>query len=466
MRILVCIASYGSRNDVYLAQLLQEYGRMPYDVDVVVVSNIEKPLPPGVELRVGTPTKNPWSLPFAHRAVFEERKDQYDLFIYSEDDTLITRSHVDAFMRAAAILKDDELAGFLRSEEGPDGTMYFSTIHRHYHWDPKSVVVRGGETFAFFTNEHGACYILTREQLRKAIASGGYSVPPHEGKYDMLVSAATDPYTQCGFRKLICISKLEEFTCKHLTNKYVGRTGLESDIVQVQIQALLDIGRGAKNAGEPTPVETLLPGTRWAKSYYEPRRDDLVGLIPSTASSALSVGCGWGAFEEVLVERGIEVTAVPLDVVIGAVAERRGVRVLDTSIARGHDLVPAASFDVLMILGLLHLTSDPVDLLRQYSAALKPTGVLLITVPNVMHLAVRLRRLVGDTGLAGLGDFRRSGVHVVSPGQVVAWLEASGLRAVWTGERLSDRWGRLNRFTMGLLKGFLAEELIVVAQPG
>ena len=68
--------------------------------------------------------------------------------------------------------------------------------------------------------------LLTREQLRKAIQSEGYLVGPHQNKYDLLVTAATDPYTQCGFRKLVCISHIEDFFIAHLPNKYVGELGV------------------------------------------------------------------------------------------------------------------------------------------------------------------------------------------------------------------------------------------------
>ena len=59
MRILVCIASYGLRNDQYLHQLIEQYATMPHAVHVVVVSNIRKELPKGVELKVGLPIRNP-----------------------------------------------------------------------------------------------------------------------------------------------------------------------------------------------------------------------------------------------------------------------------------------------------------------------------------------------------------------------------------------------------------------------
>ncbi len=72
-RILVAIASYGKGNDRYLAQVVQEYRSMPFDIDIIMVSNLPKEVGSGVEVVVGLPDKAPWSLPFAHKAIFAKR---------------------------------------------------------------------------------------------------------------------------------------------------------------------------------------------------------------------------------------------------------------------------------------------------------------------------------------------------------------------------------------------------------
>ena len=118
--ILVVIASHGSNNDRYLHQLIEEYKSMSYPIDIVVTSNIPKDLDKSIEVVVGLPAKNPWTLPFAHKKIFADRVDRYDLFIYSEDDTLITQQHIEAFLHATEVLKPDEIAG----------------LHHHFsgHW--------------------------------------------------------------------------------------------------------------------------------------------------------------------------------------------------------------------------------------------------------------------------------------------------------------------------------------------
>src|SRR4051812_25567421 len=125
MRILVAIASYGDKNDGYLKTLIDEYQRMPWHVDIVVLSNKQKELPAGARLLVGMPDpSNHWSLPFLHRQLFIDRRDQYDVFIYSEDDTLVRTRNIETFVRNSALLREDEIPGFMRSEQDSQGRLY------------------------------------------------------------------------------------------------------------------------------------------------------------------------------------------------------------------------------------------------------------------------------------------------------------------------------------------------------
>jgi hypothetical protein len=159
---------------------------MPFSIDVIIISNIDKPPSPDVGCLVGLPNDNPWSLPFAHKRIFADRLQEYDLFIYTEDDILITQRNILAFQEVSAVLGTEEIAGFFLVEYGPNGETNYCQVHGHFRWESSSVRARGPYVLAHFTNEHSACYMLTRQQLAKALASGGFLVEPHEGKYDLL----------------------------------------------------------------------------------------------------------------------------------------------------------------------------------------------------------------------------------------------------------------------------------------
>ena len=399
------------------------------DIKIVVTSNVSKNLGLDVEVVVGLPTKDPWSLGFAHKRIFAQRSANYDLFIYSEDDTLITQRNIDAFLRMTEILPENELASFFLSETGADGRRYFPQARQHYRWDATSVSSRGKYTFAFFTNEHAACYMLTREQLRRAIESGGFLVGPHEGRYDLLVSAATDPYTQCGFKKMVCISHLEDFLVAHLTNKYAGTGMIQSaEDFYRQLKVLSSVGKNGKQETTLFPVETKLYHEHWSKSYYEPCQDELLSLVPEGAQNILSIGCGWGATEGSLVEKGIRVKGVPIDSVIAASAEARGVEVVYGDATTAREKLANERFDCLLFSKVLHLVRDPVEFLASFTDLLADEGCVVASVPNLSRFR-RLSRRVRLRGyVANPRSYDASGMHVTTGRVLRRWFRQAGLK--------------------------------------
>jgi 2-polyprenyl-3-methyl-5-hydroxy-6-metoxy-1,4-benzoquinol methylase len=463
LRLLVCIASYGTANDRYLSCLIDEYHAMPYSTHIVVLSNINKQLGEDVEVVVGTPTSDPWSLPFGHKQIFADRLNDYDLFVYSEDDILLTQNNVEAFLRASAVLPDDEIAGFFRFEQDTEGNLFYPDVHWNYHWDTHSVRERAGYTFAFFTNEHAACYILTREQLRRACKSGGFLVGPHQGKYDLLVTAATDPYTQCGQTKLICLSHFSDFRVHHLPNKYIGRLSLDSERFEYQMQALLRI---AAEDTAPTPLLVTHPefkASNFGKNYYEPVRTDLVSLIPSDARSVLSIGCGWGATEESLARSGRRVVAVPLDPIISACAQARGVETIQGDLKDAIAALSGERFDCHLISNVLHLVQDPPEMLESLSPLLSDKGIVITAVPNLFRVPVLWRKWRRVESHRFLGDYARSGVHFTSRAIVRNWMGRGGLRVQHFADVLPQRAKALCRGTLGIITPLVSSEIVAVA---
>jgi SAM-dependent methyltransferase len=465
--ILVAIASWGTKNDQYLLQLLTEYRSMSLDVKVVVLSNIHKEVPPEVEVVVvDLKGDNPWSLPFAHKEIFASRLNDYDLFVYSEDDTLITERNLHAFREISAVLPEGEIPGFLRFERGPDGERNFPDVHAHFHWDPGSVRSRAKYTLAFFTNEHSACYVLTRQQLRSAIDSGGFLVRPHSsGKYLLLETASTDPYTQCGFTKLICISQMEDFLVHHLPNKYVGTAlGVGGSELQRQVNVLLQIGKNGSVSTSLFPTETKLRHAYYSKSYYEDVRPEIVSAIPIDARSVLSIGCGRGAMEVSLAKKGLRVVAIPLDAVISAGAQAEGVEVVEGDFHAALDKLAGESFDCLLLSNVLHLVPDPIDVLVSVRNVLADGGAAVLLVPHVLRLLLRWRQTPHNGRFENRTRYEETGVHVTSHKIVRGWLRSAGMRLEDITDVLSPRAQAVGRLALGLTDTFLSSEFIVVAK--
>jgi 2-polyprenyl-3-methyl-5-hydroxy-6-metoxy-1,4-benzoquinol methylase len=365
-------------------------------------------------------------------------------------------------------LRQNEIPGFLRFERGADGRRNYPEVHGHFHWDPRTVRSRGEYTLAFFTNEHSACYILTRDQLRVAIGSHGYLTRPHQGRYGLPETAATDPYTQCGFQKLICISHLEEFLVHHLPNKYVGKFGVEDRELRRQVEVLRLIGRDRQPPASLFPTESRLARGQYSKNYYEPVGLETVSAIPNAARSVLSIGCGWGSVEGHLSEKGLCVCAVPLDPVIPGAAGAAGVEIISGDFNSARQQLVGRNFDCLLLSNVLHLVPDPVKALSSFAALLSDGGTAIAVAPNMARLPAAWESLRRDgAGSAALRSYETTGVHRVSRRILDGWFRSAGMKIVKVEKivKLRRKSGTKVRRIASLLFGsWIADEFVVLAR--
>jgi 2-polyprenyl-3-methyl-5-hydroxy-6-metoxy-1,4-benzoquinol methylase len=465
MKILVTIASFGTKNDRYLDQVIGEYRSMSHQVEIVVFSNLQKHLGQDVtSLVVDLRGRDPHTLPFAHKKIMANRVADFDLFIYTEDDTVISERNLDAFLKVSSALPANEIPGFLNTDIGPTGDLHFCNMSSFFHWDPGLLVTRGDYRFAYFTNGHSASFVLTQGQLRRAISSGGFLVEPHEGRYNWACSAATDPYTQCGFKKLICISHLEDFLIRHLPDKYSARPYGGWHEVRKQLDALAEAQRDGAFRGLLFQPETKLLHGKWSRSYYEPVNLTMASLIPKTARSVLSLGCAWGATEGHLVGKGLRVVGVPMDSVIASCAEDKGVEIVYGDFAAARRKLQGETFDCILLSNVLPLVSDPIDVLSTFAPLLAAGGRVLASAPNLGGVAAWFERLRGKPYYRGLGDYEETGVHLTSRRQLRKWFASSDLKMDRLVEVVSEARQRAARWTLGLATPILAEELIAVGR--
>lgn len=467
LRVLAAIANHGTKNEPYVRQLLKVYRDMRHEAHVVVLSDAAKDLGDDVEVLVGAPTADPWSLPFAYKPLFRDRVDDYDLFVYSEDDTLIEESHIDAFLEATAVLPPDRIAGFVRHEFDPQGARYYTTIFGGYHWVPGSRETHAGTTFAKLSNHHAGAFILTRDQLRRALATGGFMAPPRVGAYDMLVTAATDPYTQCGMEKVICVSDLTRFSLHHLADKYHTRSLLwvaDEDLVNAQTELLC----GDHDSGELLDGRVDLQGIRFGKQYYEGAQSHIVDSVPEDAHDVLSVGMGCGSTELALRRRGASVVAVPLDGVVGAHARAHGVHTCRPNWREAWDSLDNSWFDSAVLHDIVQFLDDPGAMIRDIAPHLRGRGTVIIDVPNCDHISLLKQRLLGGPDREDLRRIDREashGVRLVTGRMVARWARGAGLGiAAYHPIFDNNKYTRLNALFFGVAKGLLAHRHLWVLE--
>ncbi len=436
IRVLVAIASYGMRNFERLKRIVENYQKMAFDTKIVVLSEAPKPLPSNVEVAVGLPIKNPWSLPFAHKPIFAERVEQYDLFVYSEDDMGVTEDNLLAFLQVTSELAPDEVAGFLRYEVDSSGGRSLPEAHGVAHWKPDSLRKRGRYTVAEYSNEHAAFYVLTRQQLKAAIQSGGFLRPPHEGKYDMLCSAATDPYTSCGLRKVICLEEIESFLIHHVSNQYVGRLGTAWGEFRGEIAALHSLAEDGHRPNRLCNLDAGIQQGRWSKRYDE-WSEEVERALPPGAKTVLSVGAGNGRAERAWKGNGCLVTVVPLTSVKGQELRRRGIESIDTTFEEMDRDLNNRTFDCVVVTNLLHLQKSPSELLAGCARRVSPEGALIVKSPNFDFLPVLVRRKLQIGEFRHLSNFDRSAVRPLCIDEIRRELKRCGfseIRITWISD--------------------------------
>lgn len=437
MRVLVTIANHGTKNRAFLETVLAAYRVMPYDVRIVVLSDRPKDLGPDVEVRVGAPTDDPRSLPFAHQRVLADGIDDHDLFVYSEDDTLVTAAHLRAFVAATDRLPTHLVPGFLRFEERPTGTRSYCSFHTSFRWDPSSARTINGLDVARFTNAHSAMYVLTRAQLRRAIDSKNYLVPPHAGIYSQMVSAATDVYTSCGLQRVICLSAIEDFMVHHLPNIYLDRLGIDPHDFELQLRALGEVRDGLRSPSALLDGASDLPvrGRQrqvWGRRPFAALRDAVSGV----AGPVLSIGATTGDLERELFASAHEIVAVPVDEVLGALCRDRGLTTVTPDLDAALHELQDARFELILLDDILKHIPNPPALLGLLRHLVRPGGRIVATVPNLRRERVaRALRRPGRVEIPRVGAFASAGVHHTDGAVLRSWMRSAGCDVV------SERYG-------------------------
>lgn len=453
MNILVAIAYHGTKNEKHLHKLLKTYREMPYNVSIVILSNIDHDLGSDVEVIVGYPSSNPRSLPFAHRTLFRDRMDKFDYFIYSEDDTLVRTFNIEAFIKASKILPSTEIAGFLRSETEPNGDLHYSSCHSFFRWIPGSACERNGKFWAEFSNQHSGCFIATREQIKRGFTSQGLPITPHAGRLGLQETAATDLYVSCGLRRLICIDDIASFTLPHLPNAYIGKLGIPSNELLWRFEALKEIHEGKRTTAELINPETKLPGGRGSKNYREEPDSKIAEMIGSTQVNILIWGTGDGTFEKSLCSFGHSVSVVPLDSIMDKCCRYKNLKIHNNK---------SPKYDVIVLANILHLVEDPKAILIQVSKLLKSGGQVIVRVPN-FNDAYTLRQRYCNKQLMKPWNRKEIGATPFKRADLKLLAVQSNFNNISIKTKIRSKFNTINFLTFGLFSPVFSPHLYMKA---
>jgi len=282
IKILIGILSYGGGNNIfkednlhkrgylnqdkYLFEILENYNtwdKTKYQIDLVIFctspyditqySNINF-LPP--QIYDENITVN---LGWQHRDYFIKNQDNYDFFIWGENDMLITEETFNTWNELDSNLKvERSIIGLICWEEHKNGEGYAFQTFPRFQSTPtpiREIIESEEDTYIHFTNPQSACYIIDRFKLKTLInedlytpstinpkkefkngnnkwvekfGDWGFPGGDKRGYIRSQPSCASEIYCKGRFRKLVSLKNYKKLLAIHLPNIYIhGKNGCD-----------------------------------------------------------------------------------------------------------------------------------------------------------------------------------------------------------------------------------------------
>lgn len=128
---------------------------------------------------------------------------------------------------------------------------------------------------------------------------------------------------------------------------------------------------------------------------YDAVNVDVLGLVPQSARRILDIGCGTGALARRIKDRIpceiVGLTSSPSEVSIAA-SRLDHALLWDLNFTLPECL---GVFDCIVASHVLEHLQDPAALLRSLLGCIKPKGLLIVALPNIVHWKQRCRLLMG-----------------------------------------------------------------------
>jgi 2-polyprenyl-3-methyl-5-hydroxy-6-metoxy-1,4-benzoquinol methylase len=175
--------------------------------------------------------------------------------------------------------------------------------------------------------------------------------------------------------------------------------------------------------------------------------------LKRTPGQVLDVGCGRGVLGKAIRDLGGEVWGIERNTEACAMAHKRLDRVIDADLLDEemvHLHLGSQRFDAIVFSDVLEHLYDPLGVVRQYAAYLRPGGRMFVSVPNAVVWTNRLLFLCGWVEYTNSGVMDRTHIRFFTFRSSKRLIRQSGLRL----DRVSST-PHLVRAMLPLLKKFV-----------
>ena len=204
--------------------------------------------------------------------------------------------------------------------------------------------------------------------------------------------------------------------------------------------------------------------------YFAHARPEMMRFIPECVSHVLEVGCGSGDFAAALkAQRPIHLTAIEPFPGAAAEAQTKVDRLIAMGAEQGIQVLSDSSFDCIVFNDVLEHLVDPWAVLRDVRRLLRPSGVVVASLPNMRHMPV-LKDLIlkGEWQYQDAGVLDRTHLRFFTRKSMANLFASSGYRikqiAGINGIRFPWKFGLLNRLTFSALEDARYLQFAVVAE--
>ena len=193
----------------------------------------------------------------------------------------------------------------------------------------------------------------------------------------------------------------------------------------------------------------------WAVSRnYREERGELIDRIPSGARNVLDVGCGYGRMGRGIRERlgDVELVGIEKDPLRANEAKIHYDRIILEDATQWVPDIPRESVDVIVFADVIEHVQDPGALISRYLHCLSPSGVVLMSVPNVRYHKVLKDLAEGHFRYEEAGILDRSHLRFFTRESMLELLGEAGLWVESVSANVDSRFRWVQEGT-GLLDG-------------
>ena len=221
LSVLVVLVNFGIEQLNFLEIVVNEIKTFKkYNTKIILHSNIPTNIKNIDETIIFNNLDDYQLLPLTCRKTIWDNRDNFDIFVFGENDHLFKEFHIDKHIEYSNILPNNRISGLIQYEENEEG-FFYPAYHGHYEWDFDSVEIYDNKVFAHFTNLHQATFILTQSQLKQIGTEYDFTKFFKDSHYSKKCKVNTDLYQFTSFKKIICISEFKENIIHHLPNLYI-----------------------------------------------------------------------------------------------------------------------------------------------------------------------------------------------------------------------------------------------------